>query len=157
MDGIIEFVENQENYATYNNSIFAVIKRKISESLKEYSYQNFKHLVNIICHLFFRIFYFCYGILQFFATWAGLVKVSHYDNIITLLVSLGLGFFPFIGTFSGIWGAQTAWGWSLPYSLFIFITPYFVANGPLLLIAFFDIYKDSKYLKMSEKQNTVIL
>lgn len=155
MDEVIEFVDNQGNWATYSKVFFAVIKRRISEILKKYSYQDFKAHMNIICHLFFRIFYLCFGVLQFFATWAGLVKVSHYDNIITLLASFVLGFFPFIGPFSGLYGAYIAWGWSLPYSLFVFITPYCIANGPLLLIAFFDIYKDSKRLEKEKKQTTV--
>lgn len=146
-----KFVECQEIWSNYT-----VIKERICEGLKKYSYQDFKIHMNIICHLSFRIFYFCYGVLQFFATWAGLVKVFHHANIITMLASLVLGFFPFIGTLSGLYGAHIAWGWSLPYSLLVFLSPYFVANGPLLLIAFFDIYKDSKRLEMEKKQNMVI-
>lgn len=112
--------------------------------VKKYSYEDFKDHMNSICHTAFKIFYVSYGIFQFFAIWAGFVNVFHHDNIIMLLASLVLGFLPFIGTVFGIYGAQIAWGWDIPYSMFIFIAPYFIANGPLLLIGFFDIYKDCK-------------
>lgn len=148
MDTREEFVDSQEIW-----SIYTVTNGRISEWLKKYSYQDFKTHMNIICHLSFRIFYFFYGVLQFFATWAGLVKVFNHDNLIVILASFVLGFFPFVGTLSGLYGAHIAWGWSLPYSLLVFIAPYFVAHGPLLLIAFFDIYKDSKRLEM-EKTKT---
>lgn len=150
MDAREEFIEIQEFW-----SIYAVTKERVSEGLKKYSYEDFKTHMNIICHLSFKIFYFCYGVLQFFATWAGLVKIFNHDNIIIILASLILGFFPFIGTLSGLYGAYIAWGWGLAYSLFIFISPYFIVHGPLLLIAFFDIYKDSKRLRI-KKQDIVI-
>lgn len=133
-------------------TIFSVIKARINEWIKNYSYQDFKTHMNIICHFSFRIFYFCYGVFQFFATWAGLVKVFHYDNAILILSSFVLGFLPFVGTLSGMYGAHIAWGWSLSYSMFVFIAPYFLAHGPLLLIAFFDIYKDSKRLEMEKNK-----
>lgn len=147
MDTREEFVGRQEVWY-----ICADIKQRISEGLKKYSHQDFTTHVNIICHLTFRIFYFCFGVLQFFATWAGLVKVFNHSSIITILASLVLGFFPFIGTLSGLYGAHIAWGWSLSYALFVFISPYFIAHGPLLLIAFFDIYKDSKRLKAEKSK-----
>jgi len=148
------FVENcAEKAVTGDNKIDFVDKKSITgRVIKEYSYQDFKENMNIICHAFFRLLYVCYGLLQFFATWAGLVKVFHQDNLIILLTSLVLGFLPFIGTPFGIYGAQIGWGWDLSYSIFIFVAPYFVANGPLLLIAFFDMYKDGNRWKMEEKK-----
>lgn len=147
MDTREEFAESQGFWL-----IYAVVKGMIGEGIKKYSYQDFKTHMNIICHFSFIIFYFCYGVLQFFATWAGLVKVFGHDSIIVILASLALGFFPFVGTLSGLYGAHIAWGWSLAYSLLIFISPYFVAHGPLLLIAFFDIYKDSKRLELEKNK-----
>lgn len=111
--------------------------------IKKYSYEKFKWDMNIFCHTIFRIAFVIYGFLQFFVTHAAFVKILHQDNIFIQLVSLILGFFPFIGTFLGVYCAQVAWGWDLPYSIIIFISPYFIAHGPLLLIAFVDIYKDS--------------
>ena len=153
MDERAEFVKNKEIWSIYNKINFYSIRAKIDESFKKYSYQDFKNHMNIICHSSFRILYVFYGVLQFFATWAGLVKIFHHDNIVIQSASLILGFFPFIGTFSGLYGAYIGWDWSLSYSLFVFITPYFIVNGPILLIAFFDIYKDIKRWEMEKKQN----
>lgn len=145
-----------DNYAesSVNSKIdFARKKDKFNIGFKNYSYQDFKEDLNIVCNLTFIIAYVCYGVLQFFATWAGLVTVFNHNSIVILLLSLGLGFFPFVGTFSGIGGACVAWDWSLSYSLLIFIAPYFIANGPLLLIAMVDIYKDWLRWKAEEKNN----
>lgn len=115
------------------------------EEIARYSYQDFKEHVNIFGHISFIIIYFCYGFLQFFATWNVLAKVLHHDNIVISLVSLVLGFVPVIGTVFGIIGAHWGWGWHLSHSILIFfVIPYFIVNGPLLMIGFFDIYKDWK-------------
>lgn len=156
MDGRVEFVNNRQKWLIWNNVSFFVIRDLISKGLKNCSYQDFKTNMNIICHLIFRILYVAYGFFQFFATWAGFVKIFHHDNIIILLTSCILGFFPFIGTLSGLYGAHIGWGWSLSYSLFIFIVPYFIANGPMFLIVFYDIYKDSRRWKMEKEQSRLV-
>jgi hypothetical protein len=115
------------------------------EKIKNFSYEDFKWNVNIVGHISFKIIYFCYGFLQFLATWSGFVKVFHHDNIIIQLASFVFGFIPLIGTGFGIFGAVVGWGWSLSQSILIFfIIPYFIVNGPLLMIGFYDIYKDCK-------------
>lgn len=137
------FIENYADAYLENDICFR--SNKADKEIKKISYQEFKEAVNIIGHLSFRIIYLCYGLLQFFATWNALVKIFHHDNIIIQLASLGLGFVPVIGTGFGIVGAHLGWGWSLSHSIVIFfIIPYSIVNGPLLMIAFFDMYKDWK-------------
>ena len=41
MDGRAIFAENQESWSTSYKINFAIIKEKISEKLKQYSYQDF--------------------------------------------------------------------------------------------------------------------
>lgn len=154
MDGRLELIENQRRWLIYNRAFFTIIKDRIRVE-STYSYQDFKENMQAICHLSFRIFYIFYGILQFLATWVGLVKVFHQDNLIIQLVSAALGFLPLIGTFSGLYGAHIGWGWDLSYSLFVFIIPYFIVNGPILLIAMIDIYKDSRRWKLEKEQSEI--
>lgn len=146
MDGRVGFAENKQNWSIYNKVNFVALNARISEEFKEYSYRDFKNHVNFVCQGFFLIFYICYGVLQFFATRAGLVKVFHHDNVIIQLASLVLGFFPVVGTFSGLCGAHIGWGWDLSYSSIVFISPYFLPHLPLFILAIFDIYGDSRYL-----------
>lgn len=120
-----------------------LMRIKANEAVKKYSYKEFKEFVNIVGHLSFRVIYFFYGFLQFFVTWSALVKILHNDNIIIRLVSFALGFLPVIGTGVGVFGANICWGWSLLHSILIFfIIPYSIVNGPLLMIGFYDIYRD---------------
>lgn len=143
-----------ENYVKgcFDNKINFIRNKVINERIKKYSYKEFKEAVNIVGHISFIIIYFCYGFLQFFATWSALVKVFHHDNIIILLASLGLGFVPLIGTGFGIFGAHIGWGWHLSNCVLIFfVIPYFIVNGPLLMIAFFDMYKDWKRWQSEKK------
>lgn len=146
------FVEKEAKSYIESKRDFADKKSLFSAKIKGYSYQDFKWDMNIICHLTFKAAYVCYSVLQFFATWAGLVKISHTDNIFTFLISLGLGFLPFFGTFFGIFGAHTGWGWDLTYSFMVFLAPYVVVNGPILLIASIDIYKDWLRWKSEEAE-----
>lgn len=136
------FVEELSEECTDNKMDFG-FEIKDADA-KKFSYQNLRDMVNIFCNFSFNIFYVGYGILQFFAIWDGLLNISHHNSIIMLLVSLGLAFTPVVGTCLGIWGASSAWGWSLFYSVSIFIIPYFFVNVPLLIIALFEIYNDTK-------------
>lgn len=124
---------------------------KVDENIKAYSYQDFKEDLNIFGDCCFKVLFVLYGFLQFFATWELMVKAFHHDNIIILLASIVLGFFPIIGTGFGIYGAYAVWGWDLSYAIFVFIVPYFIVNGPLLLVAFYEYYKDCKRWKAEEE------
>lgn len=152
MNERVGFIKSQVNWLIYNKVNFYAIKDSINDRFKKYSYLDFKTNMNTICNLVFKISYVCCSLLQFFATWAGLVKIFHNDNIILQLASFVLGFLPLIGTISGLYGAHIGWGWSLSYSLFVFIAPYLIVNSPMFLIAFFEIYKDVKRWKIKKKQ-----
>jgi hypothetical protein len=108
------------------------------------TYQDFKETVNILCDLTFKIFFIGYGILQFFAISSGLLRIFHHDSIFILLISTLFAFLPVMGSILGVWGACTSWGWNIWSSILIFSLPYFVVNGPLLMITFFETYKDMR-------------
>jgi len=125
-----------------DNEISFIGNKRNEEATKD-SYEIFKDKLFVLNFISFKIIYVFYGFVQFFATWNALVKVFHHDNIIMMLASLVLGFLPFIGTGFGIYGAHTTWGWSLLQTILIFLViPYFIVNGPLLMVGFFDMYKD---------------
>lgn len=137
-------IENYaESYAD-NEIDFAFERNNKNEEIKKFSYENLKEVVNLFCVFSFKIFYVSYGILQFFVIWNSLLKVFHHNNLIISSVSLILAFIPFVGTGFGIWGAHISWGWSLLHSIIVFIIPYFFVNIPLLMITFFESYKDFK-------------
>lgn len=139
MDEIAIVVQAQLRRLNFN-----VIKNKICDGFKNYSYMIFKENLNTFCHFFFRLVYVCYGILQFYAVWGYLTKVFHSSNTIVLLVSLILAFCPFVGPIAGVIGAHMCLGWNIFYSMFFFISPYFLVNTPLHLIAVYEYYKDRK-------------
>lgn len=151
MDERTILLENYSDLHSHNKVFFDLIKRHISQRVKKYSYEDFKWDMNILCHTIFRICFFVYGFLQSFALHDALVKDFHHDNIFILFFSYILGFLPLLGTFAGIYGSIVGWGWDLTYSLFIFITPYFIANGPLWMIICIDIYKDNMRWKAERK------
>lgn len=112
--------------------------------LNNFTYQNFREMVNVMCDLAFKFFFISYGILQFFAISSGLLSFLHYDNFFVLLISSLLAFLPIIGSILGAWGACTSWGWSLWNSIFIFTLPYIIIHGPIFMITLFESYKDIK-------------
>jgi hypothetical protein len=114
------------------------------EELNSFTYQDLRETVNILCDLTFKTFFICYGILQFFAILSGLLRIFHHDGICILLISSILAFLPIIGSILGVWGACTSWGWNVWASIFVFAIPYIIVNGPLLMITFFETYKDLK-------------
>lgn len=136
------FVDGLSEKCTDNKMDFAFEIREADT--KRFFYQDLKEIVNIFCNFSFKVFYVCYGILQFFAIWDGLLNISHHNSIIMLLISLGLAFVPGLGTCLGIWGAYTSWEWNLFHAVFIFIIPYLVVCVPLLMVSLFETYNDIK-------------
>lgn len=112
--------------------------------LSNFTYQDFRDTVNILCDLAFKTFFIGYGILQFFAISSGLLRFLHYDNFFVLLISSMFAFLPIIGSILGAWGACTSWGWNIWNSICIFAVPYVIIHGPLLMITLFESYKDIK-------------
>lgn len=110
---------------------------------RNYSYENLKWHLNIFCHTVFRIMFIVYGFLQSAVIHSAMVKTFNDDNVFVFALALILGFFPFVGTFLGIFCAQIVWAWNFPHSVFVFFAPYFIAHGPLWVIICVDIYKDS--------------
>lgn len=119
--------------------------------INRFTYKDLRETVNIICDLFFKIFFLGYGILKFFAISSVLLKFFHHDNIFILLFSSLFAFLPIIGSIFGICGACTSWGWNVKSSILIFTIPYFIVNGPIFMIILFETYKDIKRWR-SEKQ-----
>lgn len=137
-----------------NDEIDLALKNVFRNETKSFSYQDLREVINTFCAFSCKIFYICYGVLQFFAIWDGLLTVFHHNNPVIILVALLLGFFPFcpfVGTGFGIWGAHTGWGIGLSQSVFIFIIPYFFVNFPLLMITAYETYKDVKRWKTEGK------
>lgn len=141
----------EECIETCISNIDLVSEKNKAEKTKKSFYENLREVINVFCNFSFEISYVCFGILQFFAIWTGLLNVFHNNNIITLLVSLGLGFAPFIGTVFGIWGAHAGWGWDLSRSIFTFVIPYVIVNGPISMIILYETYKDIKRWRAEEK------
>ena len=134
-----------------NKTIFPPAN-KTDEENQKYTYWDFKEHANIICHTCFRTTYIACGILQFFAIWVGLTRISHHDNMLIMIASFILGFLPFIGALFGIISAHINWSWSFHYCLFVFIIPYFIANAPLFMIALYDFHKDQQHWKSYKKR-----
>lgn len=147
-------VENYPEYDICNEINFADQNMKVRSGIVKYSYEYYKENTNTVCYTAFKIIYFGYGFLQFSATWDCLAKTFHHDSVGILLTSIALGFCPFVGTIAGIIGANVAWGWDILYSLFIFLLPYMIVNGPIIFIILLDIYKDCKRWKAEEKNLT---
>lgn len=114
-----------------------------NEEISKYSYEDFREHLNILCEIFFRIFYVSYGFVQFLLTLSLFTKVFHDINLFTFLSALVLGYFPVVGTAFGILGSHAIWGWSWSNSVLIFFAiPYFISIGPILMIVLFEAYKD---------------
>lgn len=132
---------------------FEAIKNNITNGIKNYTFKEFREHTNILCYFCFNTLYICYGFLQFLAIWTGLTKITHHDNIIIALISFILGFTPFIGPISGLFGAHIGWGWDYLYSLFFFIAPYFLVNTPIYMIILIEVCKDIKRWQENDKAN----
>lgn len=146
-----------ENYAEkyIDNSINIALERSLSaKDVRKFAYEDLREVVNILCNLSLKILFVFYGFFQFSIIWDYFLKVFRTDNIITSLISLILGFFPFIGTICGIYGSHVCWGWSLFHSAFIFLLPYFIVNGPIQMIIIYEVYKDVKRWKSEKNVKT---
>lgn len=117
----------------------------------KYCWQDFKWNLNIFCNVSFRIFFIICGVLQFFALTAGFAKVFPNHNIIFAIVSLALAFLPFVGTILGIWGAHSAWNWSLFEAVIIFSVPYFIVITPMNVVAIVELYKDTSRIRAEKR------
>lgn len=80
----------------------------------------------------FGIAYFVLGVVQVFATVAGLGEWLGIHWIVAFLIAVFVAYIPFVGTIAGIYGAVTAWGWPLVGALALFLGPYAVI-GILML------------------------
>lgn len=70
--------------------------------------------------------YFCLGIIQFVAMFAGLTDWIGLHWLIAGPVSLFIAYIPLVGTVLGIMGAMTAWSWPLLHALALFLGPFVV-------------------------------
>lgn len=149
MNGKALFIKEFAKSCAENNINFA-FENRLNLKIKKFTYQDLRETMNIFCGISFKILYILYGFLQFSIIWDYFLNVFHTDNIISFLISLILGFFPFIGTICGIYGADICLNWSLFKSGLVFILPYFIVNGPIIMIILFEVYKDVKRWRIKE-------
>ena len=71
--------------------------------------------------------YFAIGILQWFATMAGLAHWFGISGFLAFLISGFIAYIPLLGTIAGFKGAMDVWGWSVLEAGALFF-------GPLLAI-----------------------
>lgn len=124
----------------------------VPNSAKNYCWDYFREDAQFFCTMMWRLFYFLFGVIQFFAIWDWLAEIYHTSSLFIAAVSLFLAFLPCIGTGFGIWATCNVWGWELSDCLIIFLTPYVIVNAPILFIVGCEIFKDIKRWKMEEKQ-----
>ena len=77
------------------------------------------------------IFYLCYfaiGTVQLFACWAGAQVWFDIGPILAFIIGIFLAYIPIIGTLLGIYGAITAWDWSLFNAILLFFGPFVIAG-----------------------------
>lgn len=144
MDERALFFEESKQELIDKKVCFNLEKVPKKEIVNKFNYKNLREFINIFCNFSLKITYICFGFLQFSVIWSYFLNVFRIDNIFTFLISLVLGFFPFVGTFLGIYGAHICWKWSLSYSTFIFTIPYLIIHGPMFMIILFEAYKDIK-------------
>lgn len=141
----------EEGIISVNESEKGVSKRKLvpikakfdfGDDNEPYTYQDFRLQMNIICSIGYKIVYFCWSIMQFYAICSGIEKLFPHGNTIILLISLILGFIPILGPTLAVGSVCLFWGWSFSYAVRFFIFPYFIVGIPLFMIGLFEIYKD---------------
>lgn len=136
-----------ETVISIENSCLKELENEFSLSYKlndKEPYVLFKDYVNYFSHACFRILYVCLGVLQFFAIKDAFVKILHFDNVITPLISFVLAFIPVLGPILGLGSACLSWGWSNSFAVIVFILPYIFVHSPLFMVTFIDICKDWK-------------
>jgi len=77
--------------------------------------------------------YLALGAVQFFAIISG-VQALGVHWVLSGLLALFLAYMPIVGTAAGVYGAVTAWGWSLTHALALFVGPLVVAMILALLM-----------------------
>lgn len=106
--------------------------------IEKYSLETLKEKIYQFTTVSFYISYLALGALQFFATWAGMFEYFHNNFIVVFFVSSFVSFIPFVGTGFGIYGAHVGWGWNLPLAVALFIGPYVIIGGLVLLAGLID-------------------
>lgn len=144
MDEKTLFLEKSEQIFVNEKDCFVFEKIATNETINKFTYKDLKENINIFCNFSLKITYVCFGFLQFAVIWNYFLKVCRTDNIFTFLASLILGFFPFVGTLLGAYSVHICWKWDLFHSVLVFISPYMLIHGPMLMIILFETYKDIK-------------
>lgn len=70
--------------------------------------------------VFFGIAYFLVGLLQIFAIADGAQYAFGLGNVLSFILAMVLTYIPLVGAAFGVYGAHTAWDWSLWLSLALF-------------------------------------
>ena len=79
--------------------------------------------------------YFVIGIVQWFATMAGLAYWFGISGFSAFLLSGFIAYIPLLGTFAGFKGAMDVWGWSLLEAGALFFGPFLVFLIMSIIIA----------------------
>lgn len=74
----------------------------------------------------FYILYVVLGLLQLAATIAGFTHWLNWPFIVVFLIGIPISYIPVIGQIIGIMGAVSAWGWSMPMAVALFVGPFAV-------------------------------
>ena len=85
------------------------------------------------------IFYLVLGLVQFFATIAGLQVALGTGLVVNIVLSLLVAWLPMIGTITAIYGAIVGWGWPWVWALAVFGGPVVV----LMLLGVIAMWLDS--------------
>jgi hypothetical protein len=70
----------------------------------------------------YMLVYFVLGTVQFFAVMAGMQALG-IPWILSAFAAVFVAYTPLVGTAAGVYGAVTAWGWSLTQALAVFLGP----------------------------------
>jgi len=124
---------------------------KNTYEIKKYALEDLKESIFSFSTISFQISYLALGALQFFATWAGMFKLCHNNFIIVFFVSSFVSFIPLVGTGFGIYGAHTGWGWNLFASILLFVGPYLLIGGVVLIAVIIGLFEDWSKKKNYEK------
>ena len=84
------------------------------------------------------ICYLVLGLVQIFATVAGIAVTLDIPVVIAWILSSFIGYIPIVGTVMGIYGAIEGWGWALWQALALFLGPWIVILGFGLITVAFD-------------------
>ena len=88
-------------------------------------------------NVIFYLGYFTIGTVQLFACWAGAQVWFDIGPILGFIFGIFLAYIPIIGTLLGIYGAITAWDWSLFNTILLFFGPFVIAGIYCIFAAVF--------------------